>query len=168
MDLREQVGYVHQHLTNAYVTLADPATRAKALLDGGRMQPPTTDELHARALAALRNEHVAPALSMAEAAVARMPDNVDYQAAAIWVRSHQPRAELRVHMADLDDLLLQNPKHTEARYYRAVLRHRAGFSSAAKQDLEYVLQCEPQHSDARSELRRVVQAANKDAEGKRS
>jgi tetratricopeptide (TPR) repeat protein len=148
---------VRAALDEARASLAEPDARARELERLGvepspesRMAP---DELHERALYALHRQAPETAARLCDRATELAPDDLELLATSVWIRSHLARPDLKVLMLDLDDVLLVEPDHVTARYYRAMLRRRLGQDAAARQDLEKVLALEPDHAAARAHLR---------------
>jgi len=150
-------GAVRAALDEARATLADPDALARELERLGvepspesRMAP---DELRERALYALGCQDPETASRLCERATELAPDDLEFLATAAWVRAHLARPDLKVLLLEFDDLLLLEPEHVNARYYRAMLRRRLGQDAAARQDLEKVLALAPDHAAARAQIR---------------
>ncbi len=112
------------------------------------------DDLHEHALYELWAGRPAEALVLCERAHSLRPEDLEIQASRAWIRAHQKRPDLRVIALDLDDLLLQDAEHVDARFYRGMVRHKLGSDAGARSDFERVLALDPEHRAARAQLER--------------
>jgi hypothetical protein len=89
------------------------------------------------------------ACSMARRAA---PGELDYIALSVWIRAQMPGADLKALTVALDEVVALHEDHTEARYYRAILRRRLGDDLGAIRDLRRVIDQVPTHAEAAREL----------------
>jgi hypothetical protein len=148
--------------------VAVPSTAEEGAEEGDGQPPPgrvestlSPSQLHERALNALAEDRASEALEFGQQACDSEPDNPDYLATVLWIRSKLPRPDFKVLTLDLDDLLRSHMDHVAARYYRGVLRRRLAYDSAAKQDFERVLDLDPDHAGARAQLVEIGKPAGR-------
>lgn len=115
--------------------------------------------LHERALVAFAEEKLTEALRLARLACQEEPDNPDYAATAAWVRANMTAPPLARLISNLDKVLRDHQEHVTARYYRGILRGRADDEDGAREDLERVLELDPMHDGAASQLEQVGKAS---------
>lgn len=127
---------------------------------GTKMSAQTgTSSLHERALVAFAEEKLTEALRLARLACQEAPKNPDYAATAAWVRANMTAPPLRRLISNLDGVLKNHPEHVTARYYRGILRERNDDLDGALEDLERVLELDPEHDGAASQLEQFRKAS---------
>ncbi len=161
-DVAQAFGRIHDAISNAFVALGDARRRAEHLRAAGfELEPDSClapSELHERALYEMSQRAFDEALRLCELASQGDPQQADYRATKVWIRAHLPHPDFKVLTLDLDEILLIDRDHVQARFYRAMLRKRLGLEMAAKQDFERVLTIDPGHAGARQELAALAAA----------
>jgi hypothetical protein len=104
--------------------------------------------------AALNRGEVATAQRLAESAVAGSPEDPDARALVAWLRSVGGQAQaIAYSMAELGRILDDDPTHERSLLYRGRIHKRSGKAREAKVDFESLLEINPRHNEAASELR---------------
>lgn len=114
-----------------------------------------TKELVAMALSQVDDKELAGALEICRVAREAEPESEEVRSAAMWARSHQPGADLKVFTIELDEALRDDDKLVVTRFVRAMLRKRLGEDNGAIADLKRLLEIDPGHDRARKELERL-------------
>ncbi len=105
------------------------------------------------AQAALQRSDLASARQLAEKAVARDPMQGEYRALLAWIRALSDSAAVDEAIATISRVLIDDPSNESALFYRAKLRLRSNRLADAARDFTEVLAINPQHQEARAELR---------------
>ncbi len=127
---------------------------------GTKMSAQTaTSSLHERALVAFAEEKLTEALRLARLACQEAPKNPDYAATAAWVRANMTAPPIGRLIANLDAVLKDHEEHVTARYYRGILRERNDDVEGAREDLERVLELDPEHDGAAAQLEQLRKAS---------
>lgn len=174
---------IHDAMTGAFEELVDPARRRTLIRAAAPESAERADEqrpsapddppsgrrtardlpphkLHERALVAFAQQRFHEALKLCREACDGAPGEPDYVATSVWIRAQLDHAEVDLLLLDLDDVLRHHPDHVTARYYRALLRRRAGRHADARADLDRVLSIEPDHEGARQQLESLISSVS--------
>jgi hypothetical protein len=110
------------------------------------------EDLFRLARAKLDERDVLGASEAASLACRLAPDHLDYRALWVWVRSLRIGADVKALSIELDELLQLRADHVEGRFYRGVIRRKLGDDAGAMNDLRRVLEGDPGHRRAATEL----------------
>jgi curved DNA-binding protein CbpA len=166
-DSKELAAKVFARLTEAFQTLTDLEKRKKyieAMQKGG--VSPEEQEKVARILEAqmdfqkaeilLKKGDRAGAERHASRAAMKDPEQVDYAALLLWLRSQDPQVsleELASVLQELDLVLAREPNHQRSLWYRGNVAKRAGNMEKAMKDFRKLIELDPRHVDATREVR---------------
>jgi hypothetical protein len=141
-------------------TALPEAESAESLLD--ELSP---SELLCLALDCLEQGDHAGALEACDVGCTHAPGDADLVALRAWARSQGADPDLKVLVVALDELLLANDAHADARYYRAMLRLRLGDEAGWAADLRRVIELEPEHARALAEAAKLPPKSERPVSG---
>lgn len=128
---------------------------------------PTKDVI-ALAIERIEEKELIGALEICRIAREADPESEEVRSTAIWARSLQPGADLKVFSIELDEALRGDDKLVVTRFVRALLRKRLGEDSGAVADLKRILEIDPKHERAQKELAALEKRAGKPADAQKS
>jgi tetratricopeptide (TPR) repeat protein len=95
------------------------------------------------------------ALGYAQQAVAGDPEQGDYRALEVWLEWSLERVSSDSAIDTWSAVLVSEPSCTSARLFRARLYASEGVADAARDDFKAILDEDPNHAEARRELRKL-------------
>jgi curved DNA-binding protein CbpA len=181
VDLKSEVARIFTLMAEAYQTLTDPDRRAKylQLTKQGGGTPEDQAEV-ARVMEAttafqkaeffVGKGHLAEAEPHAKRALELDPQAPDHVAVWIWIQASKPERRESAKYDDLlprlDALLLDNPRHERARYYRAMILKAANRMNEAIRDFKEIVEQNPKNVDAVREVRLYTMRQDRDRKPK--
>ena len=116
-------------------------------------------EAHSKALIALSEQRIDQAVELCRSACRAEPQNPDFQASLLWIRSHEEDANLEAIGKALASLARHHPDHVTASFYRGVVARRGGELELAREAFDRVLDLDPEHVGARMQLAELMWSA---------
>ncbi len=129
-----------------------PSEDSKRRIIAEAMRGMPIQKLVAQAIERVEEKEVEAALEICRIARESDPESAEVRSVAIWARSLESGADLKVFSLDLDEALRADEKLVVTRFVRGVLRKRLGEDSGALADFKKVLELEPTHPGARREM----------------
>jgi tetratricopeptide (TPR) repeat protein len=159
-DVRDLCAQVQAQIDLAHKTLADPASRSRYDVTGGKARPSApvdAAKVYREAEAALENGQLKLAEELCKRAYELAPDVGRYAAMLVWIDAQRsvdaPPEHNKPLILKLDRIIGDDPHCEEALFYRATLLKRVGSDEAAVRDFARVVALNPKHIDAAREVR---------------